>query len=227
MIVFLSVMSLRRFERFEETIKELPQIEIPEVAVPELDLDLDELNLRDLNLEDWERDWREGPITEQSGENYKTFVSPDKTLKIKYPANWQEIDKAFLEKINQQMKDFALEEFQILLFAYHQIRLVEYPPVLTVLSLPPKKGLIEVFKEMERIAEEQQIKMEVIKTEIKNGMNYFEAKYKKENYSFYLKGKMVSAKEKNYLITVLALDEFQKESTQQIDFIFNSIQVVQ
>ncbi len=217
MIVFLSAMSLRRFERFEEIIveKQLPKIEIPEVKLPEFDLD--KLDLKDFDL----KHWRRKLTTEQPEENYQTFVSPDKTLKMKYPTNWQEIDKAFLEKINQQIKEFGLEEINILLFA-HQIRLVEYPPVLMVLSLPSEKGLAETLEEIERIAQEQQMEMEVIKTGTKNNKDYFKVKSKKENQVFISKGEIIFTEEKNYLIIVLALENILQEIAPEIDFIFAS-----
>ena len=222
MIIFLSAVSVRRFERLEEAIVkgDLPRIEMPEIKP--FELDINELKLKEFNL----KDFGELLTPEELKENYKTFVSPNKTLQMKYPVNWQEIDKVFLEEINQKMKEFNLEGNKILLFAY-QVRLAKEPPVLAVLSLVHEKGLEEVIEEIKRIAEEGQKEVEVIKAETKNGKAYFEVKYKKENQVFNLKGKIVFTKERNYLIAVLTPDEFREEIAQQIDFIFDSIQVVQ
>ncbi len=225
MIAFLSAISLRRFRGFEEAIikKELPKIEIPEIKLPEFDLD--KLDLRDFDL----KHWRRGPIVEQPPEeNYQTFVSSDKTIKMKYPADWQEIDKVFLEKINQKMKELKLEEeTKILFFAYQVKRLVEHPPILVVLSMSAEKGLEEIIEEIKRIAKEKQMEMEIVKTEIKNEKVYFEVKYMEKPHIFDLKGKIIFTEKKNYLITILALEETLKGITPQVDFILNSVQVAQ
>jgi hypothetical protein len=213
-------MSLQQFKNFKEVVvkKEFPGIKIPETKAP--NLNLDKLNLKILEL----KNFISPPLLtpEQLKENYKTFVSPNKTFKIKYPANWQETDKSLLEKISQEYK---LKESEILFLAY-QKKIVEFPPLLIIQRLLLEKESEEVIEEVKRIAEKQQAEFTIIKKETKNKIDYFEAKYKKKNYTFYLNGGIISDKERNYLIIVLTLDQLQKEITPQINFIFESIQII-
>jgi hypothetical protein len=214
MIVFLSIISWQRFREFEEAIikKEIPKIEIPEIKIPEFDLE----NIAPPS-----------PLqAEQFKENYKIFISSNKTIKIKYPADWQEINKSLLERIDQEMKEHKIEGSEILLLAY-QTKLIEHPPFLIIQSLPLKKGLEEITKEIKKIAQEQRAELTIIKKETKNKINYLDLKFKKEGYIFYLKNGIISTKEKNYLITILVLDRFKEKIIPQIDFIFNSIEIIQ
>ena len=217
MIAFLATISMWRFKKFEEAMVEveLPKIEMPEIKP--FELDLDELKLEDLGLE------APKPLTlEELKQNYETFISPDKTIQMKYPSHWQEIDPVFLEKISQEMKELGLEQNEILFFAY-QKRLIEFPPILTVISMPPEMGLEKIVKEIKRIAKEQQIETEIIKTETKNDKTYFQAEYIKENQVIILKGKIVFTEKRNYLISILIPSELQEEMSPEIDFIFDSI----
>jgi hypothetical protein len=209
MIAILGAISLQRFQKFEEGItkKEFPKIEIPEIKIPELDLGL---GLKDEELK----------------EGYKTFISPNRTLKIKYPADWQEVDRAILEKISPKIEEYKPKDSKLLFLAY-QKRLIEHPPLLIIQGLALEKGLEEVIEETKRIAEKHRAELTILKRETKNEMNFFELKYKKENYVFYLNNVIVSTKERNYLITVLVSDQFKEEITPQINFIFDSIQIVQ
>lgn len=225
-IVFLSAVNLQRLERFEQNVSEkgFIKIEIPEIKP----LDLD--GLRPEDLKDFELEGfiiPSEPMTlEQLKKGHKTFTSPNETLKIKYPANWQAIDKTLLEKFIQETKKYKPKGSELLFFA-HQIRLAQHPPLLIIQKLPPEKGLKEIIEGMKTLAEKKQIELTIIKSETKNGIDYFKAKYKKENYYFYLKGRVASVKERNYLITVFVLDQLLEEVASQINFIFDSIEIIQ
>ena len=249
MIAFLAAISMRRLETFERAVNEIelpefkiPEIELPDLRLDELDLeslDLEGLNLEGLGLEGFGLDKPEKPLTiEEIKQNYKTFISPDKTIQMKYPSHWQEIDPVFLEKISQEMKELGLEQNEILFFAY-QKRLIEFPPILTVVSMPPEMGLEQVIKETKRIAKEQEFEIEIIKKGFKNNKAYgeedkssslpfadaqvFEVKYTKEFQVLILKGKIVFFEKRNYLISILIPSELQEEMSPEIDFIFDSI----
>ena len=214
MIAFLSVISLRRFQGFQEAIdrKEIPRIEMPEITFPEFNLD--EL----------------APVTpltpEQIEENYKTFISPNQTLKIKYPANWQTIDNRFLEQTNQRIEEYNLTQGQLLFFAY-EVRLAEHPPVLIVQELFKEKGLEEIIEQAKGAVEKEGGELIILKRETKNGVDYFEARHERENHAFYLKGGLASAKERNYLIMILVSSQLKEGTAPQIDFILNSIQLLE
>ena len=224
MIAFLVAISMHRFEKFEQDMVEieLPEIKIPETKLPEFDLD--ELKLKDFNLklEDLGLEMPKPLTLEEIKQNYKTFISPNKTIQIKYPAHWQKIDQVFLEKIDQKIEEYKLIEGELLFFA-HQKRLIELPPLLTIMSIPSEMGLEQVIEETKRIAEKQQVKIEIIKKEIKNNKAYLEIKHIKENWILISKTKIIFTEEKNYLISILTSDELQKEIALEIDFIFNSV----
>lgn len=214
MIAFLSVISLRRFEGFQEAIdrKEIPGIEMPEITFPEFNLD--EL----------------APVTpltpEQIKENYKIFISPNQALKIKYPANWQTIDNRFLEQANQRIEEYNLTQGRLLFFAY-EVRLAEHPPVLIVQELSKEKELEEIIGQVKGAVEKEGGKLTILKRETKNRVDYFEARHERENHVFYLKGGLVSAEERNYLIMILVSSQLKEGTAPQTDFILNSIQLLE
>ena len=218
-IAFLIAISMWRFEKFEQAMNEikLPEIKIPEINLPKLD------ELKNLEIPGLEAP---KPLTlEEIKQDYKIFINPDKTIQIKYPSHWQEIDPAILRKIKQKMEQYQLVESKLLFFA-HQIRLIEHPPILTVISMPPEMGLEEIVKEIKRIAKEQQIETEIIKTETKNDKTYFQAEYIKENQVIILKGKIVFTEKRNYLISILIPSELKEAMLPEINFIFDSIEII-
>lgn len=218
MIIILSVINVWRFGEFERgiTTTEPFKIEMPEIKP--LELGLDEFNLENFGLEVPQ------PLTlEKIKQNYKTFISPSEVIQMKYPGHWQEIDLVSLKKINQKRKEYKIAEKEILFFA-HQVRLIEYPPILTVISMPLEIGIEEVIQETERIAKEEQFKTEIIKKEIKDNNAFFEIKYKTKDFqNLFLKGEIVFTETRNYLIIILIPAELQEKMTLEIDFIFDSV----
>ena len=235
MIAFLVTISMWRFKEFEDAMVQVKpfEIEMPKIELPQLN---------EHGLEGFGLDEPKKPLTtEEIKQNYEIFISPNRLIQIKYPTHWQEIDSIFLEKIKQEMGEYKLAKGELLFFAY-QKRLIEFPPILTVVSMPPEMGLEQVIKETKRIAKEQEFEIEIIKKGFKNNKAYgeedkssslpfadaqvFEIKYTKEFQNLFLKGKIVFTKKRNYLISILAPSEFREEMTPEINFIFNSIEVI-
>ena len=235
MIAFLAAISMRRLETFERAMNEIelpefkiPEIELPDLRLDELDLeslDLEGLNLEGLGLEGFGLDKPEKPLTiEEIKQNYKTFISPDKTIQMKYPGHWRS-DPIILKQFKQQAEKYKIPGSEILFLAL-QIRLAEMPSILIVTSIPPEKGLEQIIEKAKELAKEQQVEIEIISQEIKDNMAYFEIKQKKENLAVSLMGKIVFTEKRNYLISILIPSELKEAMLPEIDFIFNSIEII-
>jgi len=235
MIAFLAIISVRRFEEFEYVMEKgvVPEIKMPKLEMPDLRLDehglegidLHKLGLEEFGLEKFGLGKPEKPLTiEEIKQDYKIFISPDKTIQMKYPSYWKS-NPIILKKFKQQVEKYKVPGSEILFVAL-QVKFTEMPPVLIITSMPPEKGLEQVIEKTREIVREQQVEVEIISQEIKDDRAYFEIRQKREELTVYLRGKIVFTEKRNYLITVLLPEKSREIMSQKIDFIFNSIETI-
>lgn len=202
LIIFLAIgglafLAYSQFKGFQETIS---GIELLEFKVPEVSLEL----------------------PQEEGQGQKEFVTPDGELKLKYSANWLEMEKASLEKT---MKS---EKGEILLFAYKSSfkELALYFLVVQQLSL--EAGPEAILEETKKDIESKGGEMEIINLKLEENEAEFEAKYQIENKGlFYAKEKIVLAGENYYLITVFSSEKDWPEISTEADTILNSVHLVE
>jgi hypothetical protein len=199
MIFFCSFFSYWRFKQFKEFPNEVnvPKFEMPELKMEEL------------------------LFPEKEG--YKEWVSPDGKLKLKYSANWIEINESFLKKFIPQTT--PLKDVELLLVA-QQLKIKEQAlAFLTVEKINTEKSLNEILTEIKKnLAERGEI--EIISSEVKDETAWLEMRIgKKETINFYSKEKIIFGKGETYLIAFITLEKdwlkFKKEASE----IFDSIQI--
>jgi hypothetical protein len=156
---------------------------------------------------------------------YKEFTSPDGKLKLKYLADWIEMDKGFLETFNQEI---IKRGAKILFFAQKlKIKTGSFAYlVIQELGKGEWKGLDEIIEEMKKESKERRIEIEIMKIDKENGI--FEAKYKKANQpEIHSSEKIVEGNEKIYLIAFLTFEKSWEEFQPEMNSIFDSIQLLQ
>jgi len=105
--------------------------------------------------------------------------------------------------------------------------------IISELNLDKKKSFENIIEEMKEANHQQGWEMEIIKPEIKDNENVFEAKYRKQDrYDTHSKEKILllepeNEKRKVYLIAVITLDRDWQEFTEEADEIINSAQLVE
>jgi hypothetical protein len=157
-------------------------------------------------------------------EGYKEWTSPDRKLKMKYSADWMEMDMRTLESyIHREIEEKPLFLAQKLVIEKSTFAL------LTVDKLKPELGLNaeEILEKMKEDAQKREGEMEILKIESRDKETIFEAKYNKKNGPvFHSKEKMIIDKEV-YLISFFAFEKdfpvFEKEAEE----IINSIQLIE
>ena len=165
--------------------------------------------------------------------SYKEFISPDGKLKIKYSSDWIEIkDEKILAKTTpkEKIEKYGLET----LFLAQKLRKEKIAQlIISELNLDKKKSFENIIEEMKEANHQQGWEMEIIKSEIKDNENVFEAKYRKQDrYDTHSKEKILllepeDEKRKVYLIAVITLDRDWQEFTEEADEIINSAQLVE
>jgi hypothetical protein len=156
---------------------------------------------------------------------YKEFVSPDGKLKLKYLADWIEMDKVILETFNQEI---IKKGAKILFFAQKlKVKTSSFAYlVIQELEKEEWKGLDEIIEEMKKEAKERGEEIEIIK--IDKERRIFEAKYKKVNQpEIHSSEKIIEGKEKIYLIAFLTFEKSWEEFQPEMNSIFNSVEIVQ
>jgi hypothetical protein len=156
---------------------------------------------------------------------YKEFTSPDGKLKLKYLADWIEMDKGFLETFNQEI---IKKEVKILFFAQKlKVKTGSFAYlVIQELEKEKWKSLDEIIEEMKKESKERGVEIEIVKVDKENGI--FEAKYKKANQpEIHSSEKIVEGKEKIYLIAFLTFGKSWEEFQPEMNSIFDSIQLLQ
>jgi len=151
-------------------------------------------------------------------EGYKEWVSPDGKLKMKYSADWLEMDIRILGSYVQR----EIEEKPLLVAQKFVIEKSTFA-FLTVNKLKFKEelGAEGILEKMKEDAQKREGEMEVLNLEIKDKIAVFEAKYKgKEGPVFQSKEKMIFNNE-IYLISFFTFEkgfpEFKKEAEEIIN----------
>jgi hypothetical protein len=155
---------------------------------------------------------------------YKEFVSPDGKLKLKYLADWIEMDKGILETFNQEI---IKKEVKILFFAQKfKVKTSSFAYlIIQELEKEKWKGLDEIIEEMKKESKERGVEIEIVKINKESGI--FEAKYKKANQpEIHSSEKIVEGKEKIYLIAFLTFEKSWEEFQPEMNSIFNSVEII-
>jgi len=165
--------------------------------------------------------------------SYKEFISPDGKLKMIYPSDWIEIkDEKILEEITpkEKVEKYGLET----LFFAQKLRKEKIAQlIISELNLDKQKNFENIIEEMKEANRQQGWEMEVIKSEIKDNENIFEAKYRKQDRSdVHSKEKILllepeTEKRKVYLITVITLDKNWGEFAEEAEEIVNSAKLIE
>ena len=160
--------------------------------------------------------------------SYKEFISPDGKLKMIYPSDWIEIkDEKILEEITpkEKVEKYGLET----LFFAQKLRKEKIAQlIISELNLDKQKNFENIIEEMKEANRQQGWEMEIIKSEIRDGEDVLEAKYRKtDRYDVHSKEKILlltpeNEKRKVYLITVIALDKNWQEFAEEAEEIINS-----
>ena len=169
--------------------------------------------------------------TQNGNGRYKEFTTFDKKLKLNYPSGWLEIKKEDFEKIisSETVKNYGWE---VLFSAQKPGVKMSAQLVICEENFTTEKTFEEIIREMKESNLRQGWNMEIINPEIKSGETIFEARYQKPNrYDIHSKEKIIffepkEGKKTGYLISVVTFDKDWLELSQEIDFIFNSIQFI-
>jgi len=194
-ILFLSGMTYWNFKNWK---KSLEKVELPKFEMPKFE-----------------------PFPKKEG--YKEWTSPDGKLKLKYPADWMEMDIRTLESyIQREMEEKPLFLAQKLVIEKSTFAFLTVDKLKAVEGLSTEK-ILEKMKEDTRKREGE---MEVLKIETSDKEVVFEAKYSRKNGpTFQSKEKMI-LNEGTYLISFFTFEkdfpEFEKEARE----IINSAQLV-
>lgn len=196
LFLFIIILSFLTYQNFTKFQKSAQEVSLPEFKTPE----------------------PEEFLPEKEGE--KEFLTPDGKIKIKYPASWVEMGNEFIQTLNQGREEMAEEK---IIFAASKATLKNVIPsylFITEASLNNPENVFEKIKE----TNQAEIKiLEIAKTEKEI---LFEATYTKEESSLYLrsKEKIISFPKKSYLISVFTTAENWEKITDDISFIFDSIE---
>jgi hypothetical protein len=191
-ILFLSGATYWNFKTWQ---KSLGKVELPKFEMPKFE-----------------------PFLKKEG--YKEWTSPDGKLKLKYPADFTEVDFRILENfIKEKIEEkplFFAQKFQVGMEGVNQSYLM-------VQESKEKKRLEEVLDEIKKKNEEGGGKMEILNSNKIEDELVFEAKYQKKNgLTFHSLEKIIS-NEKIYLVTFFTFEKdfqkFQKEGKDIIDSI--------
>jgi hypothetical protein len=164
--------------------------------------------------------------------SYKEFISPDGKLKIKYSTDWIEIkDEKILEKISPMER---VEKYgQKTLLLAQKLRKEKIAQlIISELNLDKQKNFEDIIEEMKKVNRQRGWEMKVIKSEIKDSEDVFEAKYRKQDrYDTHSKEKIIllepeGEKRKVYSIAVITLDRDWQEFTEEAEEIINSVQLI-
>jgi hypothetical protein len=157
--------------------------------------------------------------------DYKEFVSPDGKLKLKYLADWIEMDKGFLETFNQEI----IKKGAKILFFTQKLKIktgsIAYL-VIQELEKEKWRGLDEIIEGMKKETKEKGAEIEIVKVDKEGGI--IEAKFKKANQpEIRFSEKIVEGKEKIYLIAFLTFEKNWEEFQSEMNSIFDSVQLIQ
>jgi len=197
LIIFILFFSFTTFWYFKNFQKSLSKFDLSEIKLPKFEIPLE--------------------LLKKEGE--KEFITPDKRLKIKYPADWLEIEEKSLKEIRGGA--------QILFFAQKIAVEGEAFASLIIQESDKKEGqsLEKIIEEIKNEAEKRGEEIEVTKLEIGEKIASFEAIQKKENYSLFSKNKLILLDKKVYIISFITLEKDWPKFSKEADSIFNSLEI--
>jgi len=198
-IIVILFLSGATFWNFKSWRKSLGQVELPKFEMPKMEL-----------------------FPEKGGS--KEWTSPDGKLKMKYPADWIEVDIKMLENYVQR----EVEEKPLLVaqkFSIEKSTLV----FLTVnkLNFEESVEFEEILEKMKEDAKKREGKMEVLNSEIKDKEMVFEAKYTKKGGTVFLSREKILLEKGGYLVSVFAFEKDWSEFKKEAEEIINSVQLVE
>lgn len=162
---------------------------------------------------------------EKSSKTYKEFIDPDGKLKIQYPSSWFVVENESLFSVLTS-KDWKEKYDLKTLFLVQSFEMGKFAQLIVqegVFDIPTE----EIIEEMEKINREQELNMEIIKSDIQNDKAIFEARYLTTNSpNLYSKEEILLIGEKTYLIAFIALEQDWPALSEQADFILNSAQII-
>jgi len=153
---------------------------------------------------------------------YNEFVSPNGELKVKYLADWLEVDKEMIRSISGN----TVGEGEIIFFAQKiKFKSGSFASLaIQQLNKEEIEGFEKLIEERKEKAKESETRMEIVK--IKEDI--LEIKYKKEKLpALWTIEKFLKGREKNYLVSFLLPEKDLKAFRQEIDSIFTSIEIRQ
>jgi hypothetical protein len=153
-------------------------------------------------------------------ESSKEFVSPAGKLKLKYSSTWMEMEKAALEKLNQEM---IKKGAKVLFFGNKYISEKSTFASLLVQEMNLEgKGMEEIIAGMKEDIKKGGDEVTIDQLDISEKEAYLEAGYKRaEGTIFISREKVLLSEEKAYFIAVFSLDinwpDFEKEAGEILD----------
>jgi len=146
----------------------------------------------------------------------KEFVSSDGRLKLDYFSDWAEvIDEKKLEGLHPE--DFKEEyESEVLLYAqrFRADQLAQL--IVSKGNFGEKSNIEDILKIMEESNEEEGIETEIIKSKENENEITFEATYKKDNFSFHSKEKILIADNQTTYFVIFIISEKEWENLEDL-----------
>lgn len=156
--------------------------------------------------------------------NYKEFVTVDKNFRINYPAAWFRLENEnILAALNSKEwgEKYALKT----IFVAQNLQQGKFAQLIVqegVFDINVK----EILQKMKKSNQEQQLKMEIVKSDIEGDRGVFEIRYLTPNAPVLFSKEMILlGGKKGYLIAFSALENDWLEFSQQADAILGSIEV--
>lgn len=198
MIFGLSLITFLRLKKVDFTFDE---IELPKIEMPER------------KIEDFL------PL-EKEGE--KEWLSPDQKLKLTYSLNWTNLREAFFERSEEKI---MVEEFEFLLLAQRLNLQNNLSALLTVYKVAGQESLEEFIENLKEFIKSQSEQTEINIVEEENFV-WVEFTSKEKEQTFYSKGKVIIREETAYLVLISAQEESWSFFKQEIQEIFDSVQIL-
>jgi len=162
------------------------------------------------------------PAKDSSENDYQEFVSPDKKIKIKYPAGWIVVERepqGLIPKDWQETHNLKIIFLAQQLGASGVAQLIVYQGNFTF-------SVEEIIEKMHEANRQQGQEIEIIDSKIGEKEGTLEVIYKMpENYDLHSKEKILKEGEDAYLIAFTTLDENWNNFAEQADFVINSAQI--
>jgi len=187
---------------------EMPRLEMPEIQLPT------EIPLENIIFPG-----------QKENQGYNIFTSPDQRLKLKHPTSWAGIDERLLKQINKEI----LEEIEILLFVQKIDPRKGSSIALIVQKIETKKQATfdDIVEKIKKDIQKRGGEIEIIKTEkIDDQKMIFNAKYREEQTSFFLRNKMILLEDRAYLIILLVPEEQWSIFEEGVEKILESVQLL-